>query len=70
MVRYNEAASSDMKAVEEYIKHFKELMDKENSSHGKSSTVMRLDSFWKKMPRRNFITVEEMMMLGHKPMKG
>ncbi|GIY60997.1 tigger transposable element-derived protein 1 [Caerostris darwini] len=69
VVRHGEAASSDMKAAEDYIKTFSDLI----KAHGYiSQQVFNCDEtglFWKKMPNRTYITAEEKMMPGHKPMK-
>ncbi|XP_064100771.1 tigger transposable element-derived protein 1-like [Macrobrachium nipponense] len=69
VVRHGEAASSDTKAAEAYVKEFKRLV---NSEKYLSQQVFNCDEtglFWKKMPRRTFITAEEKALPGHKPMK-
>ncbi|UYV78607.1 hypothetical protein LAZ67_16002133 [Cordylochernes scorpioides] len=69
VVRYGEAASSDMKAAEDYIKIFSDLIKAQGYI---SQQVLNCDEtglFWKKMPNRTYITAEEKMMPGHKPMK-
>ncbi|GFT99141.1 tigger transposable element-derived protein 1 [Nephila pilipes] len=69
VVRHGEAASSDMKAAEDYIKTFSDLIKAQGYI---SQQVLNCDDtglFWKKMPNRTYITAEEKKMPGYKPMK-
>lgn len=66
-----EAGSSDIKAVDNFISDFKNLID---SAGYQPQQVFNCDEtglFWKKMPKRTYITAEENALpcIGHKPMK-
>jgi len=67
--RHGEAASSDVKAAEEYIKTFDALIAKEGYIPQQVFNCDETGLFWKKMPRRTYITAEEKKLPGHKPMK-
>ncbi|GFS79260.1 tigger transposable element-derived protein 1 [Nephila pilipes] len=69
VVRHGEAASSDMKAAEDYIKTFSDLIKAQGYISQQVFNCHETGLFWKKMPNRTYITAEEMMMPGHKPMK-
>ncbi|UYV61277.1 hypothetical protein LAZ67_1004216 [Cordylochernes scorpioides] len=69
IVRHGEAASSDMKAVEDYIKTFSDLIKAQGYISQQVFNCDETGLFWKKMPNRTYITAEEKMMPGHKPMK-
>nr|XP_033816160.1 tigger transposable element-derived protein 1-like [Geotrypetes seraphini] len=63
---HGEAASSNVEAAEEFIKEFV------ISEGYVSNQVFNCDEtglFWKKMPRRTYISEEEKSVPGHKPMK-
>lgn len=66
-MRHGEAASSDHEAAEEFVKKFEELINQEGYIPQQVFNCDETGLFWKKMPRRTYITVEEMP--GHKPMK-
>ncbi|XP_064109669.1 tigger transposable element-derived protein 1-like [Macrobrachium nipponense] len=67
--RHGEAASADVKAAEEFMKTFAEFVEAEGYILQQIFNCDETGLFWKKMPRRTYITEEEMMMPGHKPMK-
>ena len=69
IVRHGEAASSDQKAAEEFVKKFEELINQEGYIPQQVFNCDETGLFWKKMPRRTYITAEEKKMPGHKPMK-
>ncbi|KAL4009339.1 hypothetical protein ACER0C_003191 [Sarotherodon galilaeus] len=69
VVRHGEAASSDHKAAEEFVKKFEELINQEGYIPQQVFNCDETGLFWKKMPRRTYITMEEIKMPGHKPMK-
>ncbi|GIY07058.1 hypothetical protein CDAR_282281 [Caerostris darwini] len=69
VVRHGEAASSDMKAAEDYIKTFSDLIKAQGYISQQVFNCDETGLFWKKMPNRTYITTEEKMMPGHKPMK-
>ncbi|XP_068213367.1 tigger transposable element-derived protein 1-like [Palaemon carinicauda] len=63
VARHEEAASSDLKAVADFITTFALVIAQQVFNRDETGL------FWKKMPRRTFITAEEMRLPGHKPMK-
>uniref|UniRef100_A0A8C8VHY4 HTH CENPB-type domain-containing protein n=1 Tax=Pelusios castaneus TaxID=367368 RepID=A0A8C8VHY4_9SAUR len=69
VVRHGEAASVDMKAAEEYLKTFAGIIAAEGYIPQQVFNCDETGLFWKKMPRRTYITAEEKRMPGHKPMK-
>uniref|UniRef100_A0A668TE05 HTH CENPB-type domain-containing protein n=1 Tax=Oreochromis aureus TaxID=47969 RepID=A0A668TE05_OREAU len=69
VVRHGEAESSDQEAAEEFLKKFEELINQEGYIPQQIFNCDETGLFWKKMPRRTYITVEEKKMPGHKPMK-
>ena len=69
VVRHGEAASSDIKGAEDFVKRFAELMAKEGYVSQQVFNCDETGLFWKKMPRRTFITADEKKQPGHKPMK-
>ncbi|GFT22739.1 tigger transposable element-derived protein 1 [Nephila pilipes] len=69
VVRHGEAASSDMKSAEDYIKTFSDLIKAQGYISQQVFNCDETGLFWKKMPNRTYITAEEKMMPGHKPMK-
>lgn len=69
IVRHGEAASSDTKATENFIGDFKKLIDSEGYLPQQVFNCDETGLFWKKMPRRTYITAEEKALPGHKPMK-
>ena len=69
VVRHGEAASSDAAAAAAFKTEFKSLVESEGYLPQQVFNCDETGLFWKKMPRRTFITVEETKMPGHKPMK-
>ncbi|GBM30944.1 Tigger transposable element-derived protein 1 [Araneus ventricosus] len=69
VVRHGEAASSDVKAAEDYLKTFSELIEANGYIPQQVFNCDETGIFWKKMPIRTYITAEEKIMPGHKPMK-
>ncbi|XP_064093865.1 tigger transposable element-derived protein 1-like [Macrobrachium nipponense] len=69
VVRHGEAASADVKAAEEFVKTFAEFVEAEGYIPQQIFNCDETGLFWKKMPRRTYITEEEKKMPGHKPMK-
>lgn len=69
VVRHGEAASADEKAAQEFIEAFKKLILDEGYIPQQVFNCDETGIFWKKMPRRTYITEEEKKLPGHKPMK-
>ncbi|GBN49552.1 Tigger transposable element-derived protein 1 [Araneus ventricosus] len=69
VVRHGEAASSGVKAAEDYLKTFSELIEANGYIPQQVFNCDETGLFWKKMPNRTYITAEEKIMPGHKPMK-
>ena len=69
VIRHGEAASSDVKAAEDYLKTSAEMIAAEGYVPQQVFNCDKTGLFWKKMPRRTYIMVEEKKMPGHKPMK-
>ena len=59
----------DTKAAEDFVKELKKLVDEEGYMVQQVFNCYETGLFWKKMPKRTYITQEEMKMSGHKPMK-
>uniref|UniRef100_A0A8C5PXM0 HTH CENPB-type domain-containing protein n=1 Tax=Leptobrachium leishanense TaxID=445787 RepID=A0A8C5PXM0_9ANUR len=69
VVRHREAASSDTKAAEAFAAEFHKLMVSECYLPQQVFNCDETGLFWKKMPKRTYITAEERAMPGPKPMK-
>ncbi|XP_026547967.1 tigger transposable element-derived protein 1-like, partial [Notechis scutatus] len=71
IVRHGEAASSDTAAAaaEAFAKDFAKFVEAEGYVPQQVFNCDQTGLFWKKMPKRTYITQEEMAMPGHKPMK-
>ncbi|XP_068220077.1 tigger transposable element-derived protein 1-like [Palaemon carinicauda] len=69
VVHHGEAASSDMKATNDFVKTFDELTVQEGYSLQQVFNCDKTGFSWKKMPCRTFITAEEKKLPRHKPMK-
>ncbi|XP_068613843.1 tigger transposable element-derived protein 1-like [Brachionichthys hirsutus] len=69
VVRHGEASSADHEAAAEFVQKFTQLMIDEDYGAQQVFNCDETGLFWKKMPRRTFITMEEKKMPGHKPMK-
>ncbi|XP_061622154.1 tigger transposable element-derived protein 1-like [Phyllopteryx taeniolatus] len=66
-VRNFETASSDVN--EDYRKTFTDVIAAEGYVPQQVFNCDETGLFWKRMPRRTFITIEEMKMPGHQPLK-
>ncbi|XP_063307083.1 tigger transposable element-derived protein 1-like isoform X3 [Pelobates fuscus] len=69
VVRHGEAASSDVAAAEEFATKFLKVMVSEGYLPQQVFNCNETGLFWKRMPKRTFITEEETSLPGHKPMK-
>ncbi|XP_063293602.1 tigger transposable element-derived protein 1-like [Pelobates fuscus] len=69
VVRHGEAASSDVAAAEEFATEFLEVIVSEGYLPQQVFYCDETGLFWKRMPKRTFITEEETSLPGHKPMK-
>ncbi|XP_014786618.1 tigger transposable element-derived protein 1-like, partial [Octopus bimaculoides] len=69
IVWYREAASSDTKAAEDFMREFCQLIAAEGYIAQQVFNCDEAGHFWKKIPRRTYITAEEKKLPGHKPMK-
>ncbi|XP_069961423.1 uncharacterized protein [Cherax quadricarinatus] len=69
VVKHGEAASSDKPATEEFVDEFKEYIEVEGFLPKQVFSCDETGLFWKKMPKRTYITQEEKALPGHKPMK-
>ncbi|XP_069938076.1 tigger transposable element-derived protein 1-like isoform X1 [Cherax quadricarinatus] len=69
VIRHGEAASSDQKVAEKCVQEFKEYIEAEGLKPEQVFSCDETGPFWKKMPKRTYITQEEKALPGHKPMK-
>ena len=69
VARHGEAASSDTAAAEKYVAEFKNFVSTEAFLPQQVFNCDETGLFWKKMPKRTYITKEEKSLPGHKPMK-
>ncbi|XP_039608453.1 tigger transposable element-derived protein 1-like isoform X1 [Polypterus senegalus] len=69
VVRHGEAASSNAEAAKEFVKIFTKLVEDEGYVPQQVFSCDETGLFWKRMPKRTYITQEEKAMPGHKPMK-
>jgi hypothetical protein len=69
VVRHGEAASSNKDAAEKFVKKFKGFVDGEGFIPEQLFNCDETGLFWKKIPKRTYITREEKALPGHKPMK-
>ncbi|XP_068233381.1 tigger transposable element-derived protein 1-like [Palaemon carinicauda] len=69
VIRHGEAASSDKKAADEFLRKFEELISGEAYIPQQFFNCEETGLFWKKMPHRTYITSEEKNLPGHIPMK-
>lgn len=68
MVRHGEASSADKKAAEEFKVEFCTYVNAEGYVPQQVFSCNETGLFWKKMPKRTYITREEKTLPGHKPM--
>ncbi|XP_034046538.1 tigger transposable element-derived protein 1-like [Thalassophryne amazonica] len=69
VVMHGEASSADVKAANEYVTRFAALFANEGYVPQQVFNCDETGLFWKKMPRRTYLTAEEKKLLGYKPMK-
>ncbi|XP_069179830.1 tigger transposable element-derived protein 1-like [Procambarus clarkii] len=69
VTRHGEAASSDKPAAGRFIEEFKEFAKAEGYLPQQVFNCDETGLFWKRMPKRTYITKEEKSLPGHKPMK-
>ncbi|XP_064110427.1 tigger transposable element-derived protein 1-like [Macrobrachium nipponense] len=69
VVRHGEAANANVKAADTYIQKFAALVAREGYIPQQVFNCDEMGLFWRKMPRRTYITAEEKMMPGHKSIK-
>ncbi|GFU39074.1 tigger transposable element-derived protein 1 [Nephila pilipes] len=69
IIRHGEASSGDIKEAENFIKVFEKLFSEEGYLPQQVLNCDETGLFWKKMPRRTFITAEEKSLPIHKAMK-
>ncbi|KAM4048885.1 tigger transposable element-derived protein 1-like [Anomaloglossus baeobatrachus] len=67
--RHVEAASLNANAAEAFAAEFQELINSECYLPQQVFNCNETGLFWKRMPRRTYITEEENALPGHKPMK-
>jgi hypothetical protein len=56
-------------AAEKFVREFKDFVDKKGFIPEQVFNCDETGLFWKKMPKRTYITKEEKALPGHKPMK-
>ncbi|XP_051785430.1 tigger transposable element-derived protein 1-like [Erpetoichthys calabaricus] len=69
VVRHGEAASSDTAAADKFGQEFQQFITSEGFIPQQVLNCDETGLFWKKMPKRTYITQEEKSLPGHKPMK-
>ncbi|GFT28023.1 tigger transposable element-derived protein 1 [Nephila pilipes] len=69
VIRHGEATNGDIKAAENFNKVIEKLISEEKYLPQQEFNCDETGLFWKKMPRRQFITAEEKSLPGHKAMK-
>nr|KAF6463386.1 tigger transposable element derived 1 [Molossus molossus] len=69
VVRHGEAASSNKVAADNFVTEFQEYVEAEGFVPQQVFSCDETGLFWKKMPKRTYITQEEKSLPGHKPMK-
>ncbi|UYV80139.1 hypothetical protein LAZ67_18001814 [Cordylochernes scorpioides] len=69
VTRHGEGASSDAEAAETFTAEFEKLVVTECYLPQQVFNCDETGLFWKKMPKRTYITAEANTMPGHKPMK-
>ncbi|KAF2361995.1 DDE superfamily endonuclease domain [Trinorchestia longiramus] len=69
VVRQGEAARSETAAAEKFVPEFQQFITSEGFIPQQVFNCDETEMFWKRMPRRTFITQEEKALGGHKSMK-
>nr|XP_053647234.1 tigger transposable element-derived protein 1-like [Cherax quadricarinatus] len=69
VVRHGKVASLDKHGAEEFVDEFKEYVKAKGFLPNQVFNCDETGLFWKKMPKRTYITQEEKALPGHKPMK-
>ncbi|XP_034989663.1 tigger transposable element-derived protein 1-like [Zootoca vivipara] len=69
VVRHGEAASSDAPAAEKFAPEFLQVVADQGYLPQQVFNCDETGLFWKRMPKRTFLTQEEAKLPGHKPMK-
>ncbi|XP_043545284.1 tigger transposable element-derived protein 1-like [Chiloscyllium plagiosum] len=69
VIRHGEAASSDKKAAEDFEKEFNKFVEDEGYVSHQVFNCDETGLFWKKMPKRTYITQEKKTLPDHKQMK-
>ena len=69
VVRHGEAASADKDAAEKFVGELKKFVESEEFTPDQVFNCDETGLFWKKIPKRTYITEEEKALPGHKPMK-
>nr|XP_034983735.1 tigger transposable element-derived protein 1-like [Zootoca vivipara] len=69
VVRHGEAASSDVPVAEEFATEFLEVVKTQGYLPQQVFNCDETRLFWKRVPKRTFLTQEETKLPGHKPMK-
>ncbi|XP_067947109.1 tigger transposable element-derived protein 1-like [Watersipora subatra] len=64
-----ETSSSEIQAVHEFSVLFEKIVQEEGYVPQQVFNCDETGLFWKRMPRRTYITIEEKKRCGHKPMK-
>ena len=64
-----EAASSNKEGAEKFVDEFAAYVDSEDLIPQQVFNYDETGLFWKKLPRKTYITQEEKGLLGHKPIK-
>ena len=69
VVRHGEAASSDVPAAEDFATEFLEVVRTQGYLPQQVFNCNKTGLFWKRMPKRSFLSEVESKLPGHKPMK-
>nr|XP_020634084.1 tigger transposable element-derived protein 1-like [Pogona vitticeps] len=69
VVRHGEAASSDTTTAEDFAVEFLEVITTEGYLPEQVFNCDETSLFWKRTPKRTFLTQEKSKLPGHKPMK-
>ena len=69
VLRHGEAASSNKEGAEKFVDEFAAYVDSEGFIPQQVFNCDETGLFWKKLPRKTYITQEEKGLPGHKPIK-